>query len=954
MRARLAALPTLLLVLAGVIQATRTLEGGRETGALAANPLADADRVVVYELRPGSGPRFRLPGGPEEIHLFVHLELPRALTSVAPAGVYRFGVTATLRGPDGALLWERTLTQRTRQTHAERSGAADELAGAYLPGARLELSDSGSLELSLPPAPVSAVLELRLADEAGLLSEDGSHVLAPIAAPTALVRAYRRKPVDPAQAELRRLALATDAGARRLAAATYLPWYALTEAQQRQRLTMAWERLAAEGRAGVDYEVRSIYLAPPLPPIAPPPEQPALTIGRGQPVVLQIVGPGLIDVRAWSLAPVPEDQEATVELRLRRLASTPTPEGLLAAAAAAAAPGAPVPKDSEVPSQPAPPEPEQTMARILTLRPGEPLREPLAVAAGWWSLELHTELTAVAVQVRADQPERHAGPEDHAQHRDHDGRAFVPVDLRVLPVYATGPGVTALPISLQPGGDVDARLVQIDVRALGNLAPVPVRYSFVDAEGRELAAGASLVDTTALAPFERLRKAAATVGDVPEDRPLTPVGADTSELLPGLALAAANRLAEATATTSFGFPLADTPVSEPVSLRLLGPPGSAGLRLWTDAPALMAVHGRLPVAEREPGARWTWPYDQVEDHPLRWRYAPQAAPRAFPRRAEDHASRAAAGQLMLIQAQVRAEASETVEQREASWRPEHPRGAHPRLRLLERVAPERRGAALSRWGPGKYMRLRPGSREAIDLGVGGPSPARAWFQATGSGVAVVGEPMELVVGGQTLRWTVSAREGKKPLPGRGVAELYLADAPNEMLVLVDRPPTGRSGAPIYEVRQLHRVAGGGLTIAIDKPDSEPMALNVVLYWLAGAGEATTLEIEIDGGEPRRRDGAAVTMLTPGTRALQVLPVRRTEVVLPDRRGLAGAGLARVAAVLGDDLAPGRHTVKITALRGPPVWARFFREGQAPATGGALQWNERRDGVTLEDSDDEEE
>jgi hypothetical protein len=298
---------------------------------------------------------------------------------------------------------------------------------------------------------------------------------------------------------------------------------------------------------------------------------------------------------------------------------------------------------------------------------------------------------------------------------------------------------------------------------------------------------------------------------------------------------------------------------------------------------------------------------------------------------------------------VRAEPAPAVEAGGSSWRAEHPRGAHARLRVLERVPPERRGDAIARWGPGSYMRLRRGAHEAVDLGPGGPMTARALFQATGSGVAVVGQPMALLVGNTTMRWTVSGRAGSKPLPGRGVTELHWNDGPSEMLVLVDRPPVGGGGAPIYEVRQLHRLGGGG------QPGNEPVALNMVLYWLEGAPrEATALQIEIDGGAPRRREAAQVSALTPGKRALQVLPARRTEVVLSDRRGLSGAGLARIAAVLGDDLAPGRHTVRITPLSGPPVWLRFFREGQATSQGGALQWNERRDGVTLEDSDDEEE
>ena len=230
-------------------------------------------------------------------------------------------------------------------------------------------------------------------------------------------------------------------------------------------------------------------------------------------------------------------------------------------------------------------------------------------------------------------------------------------------------------------------------------------------------------------------------------------------------------------------------------------------------------------------------------------------------------------------------------------------------------------------------------------------PARAWVQATGSATGVVGKSMALTLGGQTLRWTISAREGRTPLPGRGPAELRWSEGPEDLLVLVDRPPVGRSGAPLYEHRQLHRLGGGGLALTIEKPDAAPLVLNTVLYWIGGApDEVTTLRVEIDGGQPRRREGAQVQGVTPGSRVLQVLPTRRVEVVLPDRRGMASAGVARVATILGDDLAPGRHTIKISPVSGPAAWARFFRAGVADVRGGALQWNERRGAVTLEDSD----
>ena len=59
MKERFAALPTLVLVLLGVLQATHGIGGDEasETGSSAANKLAQAERVVVYGLTTTAGPR---------------------------------------------------------------------------------------------------------------------------------------------------------------------------------------------------------------------------------------------------------------------------------------------------------------------------------------------------------------------------------------------------------------------------------------------------------------------------------------------------------------------------------------------------------------------------------------------------------------------------------------------------------------------------------------------------------------------------------------------------------------------------------------------------------------------------------------------------------------------------------------------------------------------------------
>lgn len=870
-----AAMIALMGLLASVGLATQTIE---ETNPEGADDGPAAERAIVYDLLPDAGPRFRVGGDAEVLQLLVHLELPSTTTRA----LYEFGVTATLRGPDGAAVWTRVLTQRARQTEA-----------AFVADRLVSLTDAASVVLTLPAAPPGSTLEVRLAT-AGTLGEDGWTVT-PFAAPRALVRAYRQRLLDLDEREQRRTAL-LDADERRLTE-TYLPWFSLTATQQQQHLASAWIRLAAEGRAGVDYQVRSIYVAAPRPSPRPPPDEPALTIGAGQPAVFQLVGPGAIEVRAWPMGLMPAGRPQTVRMHLHRIVAA-------------------APTSGEAAPDPVPVE------QTLTVVPGAVESAALVVPPGWWSLELATDLPDVAVQVRADAPERHAGPDGHAMHVDGDGRAFVPVDVQRLQLYTLGAGTPPLPVALVAGADAEDGFLQVDVRAVGAPAAVALTYSFHDAAGALLDSGRYVAATTRAAPFDRLGTAPA------HDE--------------GGALAQA-----------LGFPLGTTPVSEPVALRLLAPPGAAQLRVSTTAPALVAIHGRLAGGGAPSASPWIAPYPALADVGMRWRHAPRSAARTFPRRAEDHAARAAAGQVVLLMAQVRAEPVAARMPLLGPWRTEEPRGAHPRVRLLERVAAAQRGEALAHWGPGSFTRLQRGAPERLDLARGGLIPARVGYQATGSAEAIVGKSLAVAIDGHTHEILLRSRAGRLDLPGRrGAATMRWDAGPDGVAVLVNRPPLTASGAPVYEQRWLHRLGAGGLTIGFDKPDAAPIGVNIVVYWLGGAAAGSDLLIEVDGGAPRRLRAAPVSAVFKARRTAQASPTRRVEVLFPDERGAREVGTTRLAVVLGDDVVPGRHHVRVRPVGGAPVWLRFFHSGEERKTEGAWQWNTRTAGTMGEADADE--
>jgi hypothetical protein len=78
-------------------------------------------------------------------------------------------VVATLRGPDGAVLWERTVTQKARQTKEGARAEGWDYEAAFVVDGGVELSDAASVELALPDVPPGSALELRLAEATGVV-----------------------------------------------------------------------------------------------------------------------------------------------------------------------------------------------------------------------------------------------------------------------------------------------------------------------------------------------------------------------------------------------------------------------------------------------------------------------------------------------------------------------------------------------------------------------------------------------------------------------------------------------------------------------------------------------------------------------------------------------------------------------------------------------------------------
>ncbi|WP_434418732.1 hypothetical protein [Nannocystis pusilla] len=916
------ALPTLVALLTAVVLATR---GPAAVEDEAADDMltATSERMIAYVLTPEHGPRFRLPGGPELVRVTAHLVLPSGQTYV-PTRRYAFGIEATLRAPDGEVLWRRHLSDRTDQTKAGYSEGGWIYEAAFAADHRYELSDSAGLELSLPSCPPSSTLELRLSEETGILGSDGNKIAVPFNNPSALVRVHRRVDLGLAGESLRRSATQAALGKARLAASTFLPWHALREAHRAHAEAEAWERMPAEGRAGIDYRGESIYVAAGPPPAPPPPEPPALAIAPGQAAVVHLLGPGTATVRTRGTATVSTDMPQEIAVRTRWLG--PFPAG----------------------PDPAPPAPPVSLLSIPITDAWQEQAVPLT--AGWTAIELSTAVGAADVQVVASDGARHPTTEEVGLEAARESTfaalrlpaetersgcanarltyraactlaapppppsALIPVDLRTLPLYRIGPDVAPLSFNLTGPKDIYTRTLRFDVRSFGVVAPVRLGLEFLDARGRVIAAEELLAEPTGLSLFERVRPPssffAESAGGGDED------DAQVPSLLPALGLA-----------------LAERPVSEPVSLRLLAPPEAVRLQLTGGSQALLDVRTVLPPpADEVGGSPWVWPYDQVVVDDERWRYAPRRRDRWFPLRAEDHALRRAAGQVMPLQAQIRREYEPPRPTTEGPWITAHPRGGVQRLDILELVPPARRDEAIANWGAGDVSVLRPGVVEKIDLRRGFARPTRMRYHAIGAGVRALGQDIFLRINDVDDDWLITARAESRRIarPKGGLVSLLWNSEPEPVRILVNRPTL--SGAPIYTARQIYRLADNSLTVDVPKRAGVVEALHVVVYWLeAPPTTATSLRVAIDGGAPKRHSARGVNV-SQAELSVALIPDSGAELLRTDRDTPVRAQRTTFTIRLGDDLSPGRHSVTFTRDSGAPVWLRLFRE--APKSPGA--------------------
>jgi hypothetical protein len=365
-------------------------------------------------------------------------------------------------------------------------------------------------------------------------------------------------------------------------------------------------------------------------------------------------------------------------------------------------------------------------------------------------------------------------------------------------------------------------------------------------------------------------------------------------------------------------------VCEPASVRFVVPPGGRRVRISSDRRALVQV--QTPIAISPPADRYEPPYDSVVPVLTRWRYARfvergwlAVRPRAI-----------APERIALLAAQARLEPRALPQVTELRGTSLATGGA--KQTIIERVAPEDAADFVATWDAGHYTRLFPDKPLKLELGRL-PSRPTIRYRADDS----VGATAHIVVDGDTRAEQVSASRGSWRLAaGLTASHDVMVDVDTNVALLVDRPPAAGTRAELYAVRTVSPV-DRRVKLNVEKRGDAPQNINIVLY-TARAASAATVRVTIDGGAPARVSGSPLAMWTLADRTIPLPPSDRPATLgFADTQG----GVLfprRIVVALGDDLAPGTHTIEI-AVTGGDAWIRLFTlDGAAPAP-RARQWRE---------------
>lgn len=516
-------------------------------------------------------------------------------------------------------------------------------------------------------------------------------------------------------------------------------------------------------------------------------------------------------------------------------------------------------------------------------------------------LEVEPEAQTLVVTNRSEEPEETVAVSVFRLDDASQLVAAIAPDLRRTNAYMLGQG-RPIPFEVAPDAAAQARMIRVDLRGVYEPGSAPPSSTAASVDFTFFGVDGTLLERSTWVSHEPMVAA-----------PLESV------------VLVADGPAHAT--------------TEPVSIRLVPPPGTT--RMIADSSDNIAAVVFVWLPDPRGGATPAAPYGDVILPGARWRYAPLATRDWYSVRSPDHGALAEAGSVATLFAHTRLQsrfvASESSADPDSTLASSavHPRRSRA-LPTLEAIPSTAAASGLT------YTRLRPSS--PVRLAAADHSGLRISFIARTNPLDAVDQRVRVSVGGQTFVRRIFTTRGSWLFPsvGRNAQRIEIATAATGVTFIANRKPYNIEGSTLYRPRTLHQLTNKGLTLSLSKASADPTALNVVLYRCGGGDhDAGSVEVTLDGGEPKRVTGEVFPTVTSATRRVPL----RARGVASEVLFLTGAQrrcriVARFAVPLGADIESGRHRVKITATDAGRIWARFFQFGAEDAPSPVLQWIEK--------------
>ncbi|HLT39874.1 MAG TPA: hypothetical protein VK034_26520, partial [Enhygromyxa sp.] len=822
-----------------------------------------------------------------------------------------YGVVVIVRSLAGDPLWRHEFNIRTRQSKSGGDRFGWRYENAFLLDDDRQLTDDRLTRVRLPGADQDRLVELRLIPNT------------PATDVSALARVYVRRPRAVDDRKLRELSLAPEAARELVDRLTWRDWHQLSEDERRVKLSQIWERLAAEGEPGLDYQTLSIYETGFRLPRGSKTDARRLEVDRWRSLAINLIGPAELELRVFGDA----GEAASLEIHRRGL-------------------------DGVTHGYP---------------RHGASVR-PLAIPEGVHTLfieserrlELELEVEdAVAERVWLIEAERPLRENEH-------GNEVLEPDRRRLEIVRVGAQWHRQLGPAQAGGDEPprwnvagpddaiSRIFRFDVRVAAHIAsawwrergPTPtLDVCFLDAAGEQLGCESWTGQPTIGSRFEGLREGGELIA-----------GGESS-------------------------PERWYVVSEPQTFRVIAPIEAASVELrdpegGADQRLIVRGHGYWPELETEVAE----PFRQYESELVRWRYPPLDIRMWFPIRPSNYDALQDRRAIADLLAQVRLEpdglgifdpgdpawsrwwaGDPDFDDRignllagEDGWDPGpwvtlEPRGVHRRRSILERLDRDAARRLIGRWDSSLFTRLRADRPLIVNMSATGPGAPELHWQVDPS---LLGRTFELVIDGHAHRKVLRAARGRWRLPairGRASVQLDIDAAREDWAMWIDRPVLG--GLPISRHRTIHELISE-LSFPLVKPGTEALIVNVVVY-LPRRRERAEIALSVDGGAPVRRAGIldagvsvpARSFTIDATAAFDeqgraVDPRVATRVIDLEARPGAPLDVVTLQVTLGEDVVPGRHELRVKLLDdGGRVWVRAFHRGVADRRRPAASWTE---------------